>query len=213
MQTQTGKIKSYNEEKGFGFIETDDNNSLFFHISEYRPPRTPPINERVVFQLGTDNQGRTQAKQVQSEVFVQQKQAEYRQRQQQRQRRREQRQAHQESFEKGQRIKLVIACLFYLLLIGLASFQYLSWYIVIWYVFISMITFAIYAKDKNSAQNDEWRTPENTLHTLAIIGGWVGAMLAQTYLRHKSQKEEFRMVYYFTVIINLILLGAYLYFI
>ncbi len=209
MQTHAGIIKSYNEEKGFGFIKTDDNNSLFFHISEYRPPRKPPINERVVFQFGTDNQGRTQAKRVQSEVFVQQKQAEYLQRQQ----RREQRQAEQEIFQQGQRFKLIIGCLFYLLLVGLAVFHYLSWLIVLWYLLIGSVTFIIYAKDKNSAEKGKWRTPENTLHLLAVIGGWVGAMLAQTYLRHKSQKAEFRMIYYFTVIINLILLVGCLYFI
>ncbi len=209
MQTETGNIKSYNDEKGFGFIETDDNNSLFFHISEYRPPRKPLINERVVFQLGTDNQGRTQAKQVQSEEFIKQKQAEYQQRQQ----RREQRQAQQESFQQGQRFKLIIACVFYLLLIALAVWQYLSWFLVIWYMLIASITFILYAKDKNSAEKGKWRTPESTLHILALVGGWVGAMLAQTYLRHKSQKAEFRIVYYFTVIINLILLGGCLYFI
>ncbi len=209
MPTQTGKIQSYNDTKGFGFIETDDNNSLFFHISEYRPPRKPLINERVVFQLGTDNQGRTQAKQVQSEIFVQQKQAEYLQRQQ----RREQRQAEQEIFQQGQRFKLIIACLFYLLLVGLAIWQSILWFVVLWYVLIGSVTFISYAKDKNSAEKGKWRTPENTLHLLAILGGWVGAMLAQTYLRHKSQKAEFRMIYYVTVVINLILLAGCLYFI
>ncbi|MGB2047801.1 MAG: DUF1294 domain-containing protein, partial [Psychrobacter celer] len=60
-----------------------------------------------------------------------------------------------------------------------------------------------YAKDKAAAQNGDWRTPESTLHILSALGGWVGALVAQTYLRHKSQKPEFRIVYYLTVIINL----------
>ncbi len=61
----------------------------------------------------------------------------------------------------------------------------------------------MYAKDKAAAQSGDWRTPESTLHLLSMFGGWVGAMVAQTYLRHKSQKPEFRMTYYLTVIINL----------
>jgi len=61
----------------------------------------------------------------------------------------------------------------------------------------------MYAKDKAAAQNGDWRTPESTLHVLSALGGWVGAMVAQTYLRHKSQKSEFRMTYYLTVLINL----------
>ena len=61
----------------------------------------------------------------------------------------------------------------------------------------------MYAKDKAAAQSGDWRTPESTLHLLSALGGWVGAMVAQTYLRHKSQKPEFRIAYYLTVIINL----------
>jgi uncharacterized membrane protein YsdA (DUF1294 family) len=36
-----------------------------------------------------------------------------------------------------------------------------------------------------------------------VLGGWVGAMVAQTYLRHKSQKPDFRLSFYLTVVINL----------
>ena len=42
--------------------------------------------------------------------------------------------------------------------------------------------------------------PESTLHVLSALGGWVGALLAQTYLRHKSQV---RVTYYLTVVINM----------
>ena len=58
-------------------------------------------------------------------------------------------------------------------------------------------------KDKAAAHISDWRTPESTLHLLSALGGWVGAMVAQTYLRHKSQKAEFRLAYYLTVIINM----------
>lgn len=61
----------------------------------------------------------------------------------------------------------------------------------------------MYAKDKAAAQSGDWRTPESTLHLLSTLGGWVGALVAQTYLRHKSQKPEFRVAYYLTVIINM----------
>ena len=61
----------------------------------------------------------------------------------------------------------------------------------------------MYAKDKAAAQSGDWRTPESTLHVLSALGGWVGALLAQTYLRHKSQKPEFRVTYYLTVVVNM----------
>ena len=47
-----------------------------------------------------------------------------------------------------------------------------------------------------------WRTPESTLHFLALAGGWPGALLAQQFLRHKSTKVEFRSVFWGTVIMN-----------
>ncbi|MGO2340334.1 MAG: DUF1294 domain-containing protein, partial [Psychrobacter sp.] len=68
---------------------------------------------------------------------------------------------------------------------------------------LGIITYAMYAKDKAAAQSGDWRTPESTLHLLSALGGWVGAMVAQTYLRHKSQKPEFRVTYYLTVVINM----------
>ena len=84
--------------------------------------------------------------------------------------------------------------------------QKISWLVVGWYFVLGLITYGMYAKDKAAAQSGEWRTPESTLHLLSILGGWVGAMVAQTYLRHKSQKPEFRMTYYLTVVINLAVL-------
>ncbi|MBR5495407.1 MAG: DUF1294 domain-containing protein, partial [Psychrobacter sp.] len=79
----------------------------------------------------------------------------------------------------------------------------LSWPVLAWYAVLGVITYGMYAKDKAAAQSGAWRTPESTLHLLSALGGWVGAMVAQTYLRHKSQKPEFRITYYLTVIINL----------
>ncbi len=40
------------------------------------------------------------------------------------------------------------------------------------------------------------------MHTLALAGGWPGALLAQQWLRHKSAKQEFRAVFWATVVLN-----------
>lgn len=70
------------------------------------------------------------------------------------------------------------------------------------YLVLSVITFTAYAFDKAKAKRNAWRTPESTLHFLALIGGWPGAAIAQQTLRHKSQKQKFRLVFWLTVIIN-----------
>lgn len=72
-----------------------------------------------------------------------------------------------------------------------------------WYILISLVTFTTYAIDKSAARNGRWRTSEKTLHTLALLGGWPGAYFAQTKLRHKSSKKEFKRVYWFSVLLNL----------
>jgi len=66
----------------------------------------------------------------------------------------------------------------------------------------SIITFFVYAVDKSAAQNGRWRTSESTLHLLSLVGGWPGALVAQQKLRHKSQKQSFRFVFWCTVILN-----------
>ncbi len=71
------------------------------------------------------------------------------------------------------------------------------------YFIASFITFIAYALDKSKARRGTWRTAENTLHLLAVVGGWPGAAIAQQTLRHKSQKTAFRIVFRFTIVINI----------
>jgi len=70
------------------------------------------------------------------------------------------------------------------------------------YVGASVVTYCVYAIDKSAARQGASRTPETTLHLLAVAGGWPGALLAQQILRHKSAKCEFRVVFWCTVILN-----------
>ncbi|WP_229614358.1 DUF1294 domain-containing protein, partial [Vibrio parahaemolyticus] len=37
------------------------------------------------------------------------------------------------------------------------------------YILMSIVTYVMYAIDKNAAQNGKWRTPENTLHLLSLL--------------------------------------------
>lgn len=71
----------------------------------------------------------------------------------------------------------------------------------------SMAAFLVYALDKSAAKRNRWRTPETTLHLLALIGGWPGALAAQRLLRHKSAKTSFRVAFWFTVLLNCLALA------
>nr|WP_320135702.1 DUF1294 domain-containing protein [uncultured Amphritea sp.] len=75
------------------------------------------------------------------------------------------------------------------------------------FVSVSLLTLAIYYKDKSAAVAGAWRTPESRLHLLALLGGWPGAIIAQQTLRHKTQKKSFRVTFWFTLLLNISAFG------
>ena len=70
------------------------------------------------------------------------------------------------------------------------------------YALASAAAFAVYAADKSAARRGAWRTPEITLHALAVAGGWPGALMAQGALRHKNRKPAFQVAFWVTVTVN-----------
>ena len=50
-----GKIKRFNEDKGFGFIKPDDGGAdVFFHVSGLREGDEITIGKAVTFEMGVD---------------------------------------------------------------------------------------------------------------------------------------------------------------
>ena len=91
----------------------------------------------------------------------------------------------------------------YLVLVAVSAlFAESSKTLLAWYLVIGVVTFFVYAKDKRAAINVNWRVPEKTLHIFSVAGGWLGALIAQDKLRHKTQKQPFRAIYWLTVVIN-----------
>ena len=80
---------------------------------------------------------------------------------------------------------------------------YLSLLIALAFIGMSTVTYLIYWWDKSAARKGNWRTPESTLHFLSVAGGWPGALVAQQTLRHKTQKQSFRWMFWGTVLVNL----------
>lgn len=74
---------------------------------------------------------------------------------------------------------------------------------ILWlYLGMSALSLGMYAIDKSAARKGGQRTPENTLHTLSLFGGWPGALFAQQLLRHKLRKTSFRVVFWLTMLMN-----------
>lgn len=75
----------------------------------------------------------------------------------------------------------------------------------------SLASFAAYGLDKRRAATGGRRVPERTLHLLALLGGWPGAILAQRRFRHKTTKVPFRIAFWAVVVLHVVLVGAVAY--
>ncbi len=182
-----GKLTNWKDEKGFGFITpAKGEKQVFVHIKSFVHRQRRPIgNERLTYELKTDAGGREQAENV---LF------------------------HGETMPPvpstlANNFPVIFAGTFLTLIASLTITGKLPLIVLGLYLIASIVTFFAYSIDKSAAQNGQWRTQESTLHLLAIVGGWPGALTAQKLLRHKSKKQSFQIVFWATVIINCGVLG------
>ena len=182
-----GKIMQWDDAKGFGFIQPIlKGERVFVHIKALQNrTRRPVLGEVVTYSLGKDEQGRLQAQDV---TFAGEK---YRIR----------------TAKTASKAPLLLVLGFAGVLLLALFFGKLPLYVLAAYALLSVLTFIAYWLDKRKAQARRWRTPESTLQLLALLGGWPGALLAQAYLRHKSQKRPFLVMFWFAVVVNLIALS------
>lgn len=182
-----GTLTSWNDERGFGYIEsTQGGEPVFVHISAWpQGSKRPQLSQLVTFEIEIGPRGK-RANHVRPLQ----------------QRRQPRRSPVAGNAPYGTTTLFVIPL--FVVAYGVIS---LLWDPPIWiiglYVVLSVITFAVYAKDKSAAMHGSWRTPENELHLLALAGGWPGALIAQQLLRHKSTKREFRQLFWITVGLNI----------
>jgi uncharacterized membrane protein YsdA (DUF1294 family) len=67
----------------------------------------------------------------------------------------------------------------------------------------SIASFFLYAVDKMLAQSRQWRIPGLVLHLLDLFGGWPGAVVAQSWFRHKTKASVFRVFFWLIVAVNI----------
>lgn len=72
----------------------------------------------------------------------------------------------------------------------------------VWLLALSVATFFIYGWDKWQSKREGWRTPEKRLHTLALLGGFPGAIAGRSTFRHKTQKKSFGVVIFLSAILH-----------
>jgi uncharacterized membrane protein YsdA (DUF1294 family) len=97
---------------------------------------------------------------------------------------------------------IAVAILFLAVICGLAAGGMLPLAVPAVYLAASAAAAIAYGNDKAAARRGAWRTSERTLHVLALMGGWPGALIAQRVFRHKSAKPSFRFELWATVTLN-----------
>jgi len=177
-----GKLATWNDDKGFGFIEPNDGGPrVFVHIKAFKSRSRRPIQGDVVsYETAKDNQGRTNA--VNATLGGGK--------------------AKRRSGPKGRAPAIMFSLLFLGALGYLTYIGILHPYLLYWYLGASLVAYAAYANDKSAAQSGRWRTKEATLQLIGLVGGWPGALIAQESLRHKSRKMSFQVVFAISVVLN-----------
>jgi uncharacterized membrane protein YsdA (DUF1294 family)/cold shock CspA family protein len=182
-----GKVSSWKDDQGFGFITPNGGGpAVFVHIKSFAIRQIrPAVNDIVTYHLTVNGKGQPRAENV---AFVRD------------------RVSRRISPRTGAASLFAAVGFFGVLAVAVLAGR-LPVLIVGLYSGVSAIAFIAYALDKSAARNNGWRTPESTLHMLALAGGWPGALCAQQLLRHKSSKQAFQITFCLTVIVNCIALG------
>lgn len=181
-----GNVINWNDDKGFGFVEPNGGGDrAFVHIKAFNPRSRRPVNgDVIIYELIREKNNRFKAENIK---FARDATSS----------------KNRSTTKSDNNIGFVFIILFCVGLLVSVLSEKLPAIVAGLYGVMSLLTFIVYAVDKSAAQNDRWRTKENTLHMLSIIGGWPGAYFAQIKLRHKSSKKDFKIVYWITVFLNL----------
>ena len=191
-----GVVTTWNDDRGFGFIKPDGGGpDVFLHFTAAPRGTTRPYEgQRLTFEVEQGEKGRPRAVSAEPVLVT-------------------------ERAEPPVRPTSVVVAIGSILGFCTLFFVVHVVWMVPWtiggiYLGLSLLTFALYAADKRAAQTHRWRTPENTLLIIGLVGGWPGAAIAQQVLRHKTKKLSFRTRFWLSVIVNVIvfvLLAWYMY--
>lgn len=198
MMREQGRLIEWFDEKGYGFIQPLDakKQKVFLHIKDFakRGPR-PILGCALEYVVMVDSQGRFRAKQITYLKANEVSKKTY----------------HlPKNLYSSQNSNLgfmnILIIIFAIGLMVLTTFFSQMNYVFTFIIIMNVITYTLYKKDKNAALDMVWRVPEQTLHLVALLGGWPAAYYAQNKYRHKTQKKAFQTIYKCTIILNIILI-------
>jgi len=203
----SGTLKSWNDDKGFGFILPQAGGpQVFLHISAMRGERRPQVGDLMLYTLSSEPGGRPRASHARlpglalDEPAIRQKPRTVA--------RPAPRRRASASPTTGRPLHLPLKLTLFALLCLLPAcgVAQLAWRGSFWpaavYPLLSVLAFLLYGIDKRSALAGRRRTPENTLHLSELLGGWPGALIAQQVFRHKTRKLSYQVPFWLIVLLH-----------
>ena len=192
-----GRLIEWFDDKGYGFIQPNDSTKdrVFLHIKDFaRPGPRPIVGCALEYLIILDERGRYRAQQV---TYLKASQVKTKPKK-----------AKDNVVRMPKKISAMqILCIVYILALAiLSAIGLLKGMALLAISLVNVATYWFYAQDKEAAQLGKRRVPENTLHILSFFGGWPAAWLAQQRLRHKTQKQPFRQIYFCTIAFNILLI-------
>jgi len=181
-----GRIKSWNDERGFGFITPlPHGRDVFVHIKAFpRGSGRPGVGEIVAYELEVTPEGRHRALTASFERTPAAMPSAGRR-------------------SKGGRASYLAILAFVAVYLVVDA----NWPVPLWvpavYLTTSAGCFVLYAADKSAAIGGRWRIAERSLLALGFAGGWPGAIVAQQTFRHKTTKASFRSIFWASVVSNI----------
>ncbi|WP_166921415.1 DUF1294 domain-containing protein [Flavobacterium poyangense] len=76
--------------------------------------------------------------------------------------------------------------------------------LLVYFLIVNSLTFFFAGYDKYLAVKNKRRIPENTLFTMALIGGSIGLLLAMVLFRHKTSKTSFIVKFLIIILIQIL---------
>ncbi|GGM08616.1 DUF1294 domain-containing protein [Pseudomonas asuensis] len=208
---QRGTLKSWNDQKGFGFIRpSQGGDEVFAHISAVRGDRWPVAGDKVLYIAAPDSKGRLRAEHIRLDVGMALDKPSARQRSKPAKTASKPTQASRppRQSREGIRdlpIKLAVFALLCILPLW-GSLHVLStrhgFFPLALYGGASLLAVLFYWHDKHSALKNQRRIPENTLHLLELAGGWPGGLIAQQVFRHKTRKVSYQAAFWIIVLLH-----------
>jgi uncharacterized membrane protein YsdA (DUF1294 family)/cold shock CspA family protein len=182
-----GQIKSWNAERGFGFIEpAAGGQDIFLHVSavptHHRPPR---IGQHFTFEVALDRGGRKRAANLGVAVPLGARRV-----------------SRLERSAQWNTVEALAIPAFAAGYLWIAATRGVSVWFALVYVGLSLLSLLAYAIDKSAAVGGRWRSSEQSLLLLGLVGGWPGGLIAQKLLRHKVSKASFQTAFWGTVALN-----------